>query len=387
MKDSTKIFLSLVAIAAAAGLSSCGKQVELLGKVKNIQAPKGPRCGFDYERLNWQWNQPVPSYTKAVDLLFVTDTSLSLFSERHMLSRALPHFLAGLPADADTRVAVMLGHGGRGRWSGRLFSRSAETMVINPQQLGVKRATEILQDSLTCPPLEFASTNGEALMLSLSRSLKGSRFNEIRNQGFFRDGAALSVVFVSDENDVCFDPLEHGYKGYPDYKPSVLGLEERARRKYCNKLTPQSLLAELESAFPGRKISMGSVIHTDPAHVRKWGEDSIGHGFLQLMAMVPDGFSMDVKTGDFDAGLGRLATVSTSQLALMTSFPLVASVKLDPNSVMVWVDGVQVPSTFDEATGIVRIDGKDAGIARSQVDISACPMPDEIPPPPVAMVE
>lgn len=384
MKRSLRNSLLFFALATAtAGLSSCGKQVEFLGKVKTIQAPKGPKCGFDYDRLTWQWIQPLPSDTKAVDLLFVTDTSLSLFSERHTLSRALPHFLAGLPADADTRVAVMLGHGGRGRWSGRLFSRRWEDRVINPQQLGIKRATEILEDSLACPPLELASTNGEALMLSLSKSLKGSRFNEIRSQGFFRDGAALSVVFVSDENDVCFDPTEHGYQSYPDYKPSVLGLEERARRKYCNNLTPRSLLAELESTFPGRKISMGSVIHTDPAHVRKWGEDAIGHGFLQLMAMVPDGFSMDVKTGDFDAGLGRLATVSTSQLSLLTSFQLVTSAKLDPNSVMVWVDGVPVASTFDEASSTVRIDGKDAGIARSQVDVSACPMPDDVPPPPV----
>jgi hypothetical protein len=381
MRSGVKVALSGLLIFSASILSSCGKQVESFGKLKLVESPKGPRCSDNSGRLTWQFRQPVPNYNKAVDLLFVTDTSLSLVPERGRLIRSIPHFLKGLPADADPRIAVMLGHGGKSKWSGRLFSRGSSPKVINPKAMSERDTEEALEHALACPPLELASTNGEALLLSLKKSLSDKRFSEIRGQGFFRDGAALSVVFVSDENDVCYDPREHGFTGFPDFKSSLFGLEDYAKRKYCGSLTPESLMSDLQATFPGRKISMGAIVHSDPAYVSHWGEDSIGHGFLELISKLPDSIPMDIRSGDFDQGLSRLASVSTIQLALMTSFSIKSDATLDPNSILVWVDGVAVPATFDADTQTVRIDGKDAGIALSQVDISACPAADWVPPP------
>jgi len=381
-----KLPFSLLILSAIA-LSACGKQVEFMGKVKSVVVPKDPACSATAGRLTWHWDQPVPNYNKAVDLLFVTDTSLSTLNERWRLARAIPHFLRGLPADADPRVAVMLGHGGKSKWSGRLFSKGSAPRVLDPKTLGEKRTEEYLEHALTCTPLEFAATNGEALMLSLKKSLSDKRMAEIKSQGFFRDGAALSVVFISDENDVCFDPREHGYTKAPDYKSSLFGLEDYAKKKYCGGLTPESLLAELQSAFPGRKISIGNIVHTDPAFVNQCGEDAIGHGFLELASKLPDSINMDIKNGDFDHGLGRLATVSSVQLALMTSFDLGMDPKINPDSIIVRVDGTRVNHTFDVDTQRVQIDGKDAGIALSQIDISACPLEDLPPPPPIALAQ
>jgi hypothetical protein len=179
---------------------------------------------------------------------------------------------------------------------------------------------------------------------------------------------------VSDENDVCFDPSEHGYTSWPDYKGSFLWLEKLAKKKYCSGITPESVKAEIDRALPGRKVSVGAIVHTDPSRVSKWGEDSIGHGFIEFASQYADGLLMDIKSADFDAGLSRLASVSTSQLTLLTSFKLTSDQKIDGRSILVRVDGNLVEGIFDEATQTVQIDGKDAGFALSQVDISACPV-------------
>ena len=358
----------------AIGASGCGKSIEVYGKVKNITVPKGPNCQDESDRLTWRWNQPTPTFGRAVDLLFVTDTSLSLITERRKLAKAIPNFLKGLPEGADPHIGVMLGHGGKGKWSGSLFSHGSDPKVLVPSELGEDRTAGLLEDSLGCPKGELASTNGEALLLSLKKSLSGEKFARMKSDGFYRDGASLSLVFVSDENDVCYDPTEHGFKGWPDFKDSFLGIENRARKKFCSGVSPESVKAEIERALPGRKVSVGAIVHTDPAHVWKWGEDAIGHGFLEFASQYPDSIAVDIKGGDMDSALSRLASVSTSQLTLMTSFKLNAEQKIDGRSVLVRVDGNLVDAVFDEVTQSVQIDGKDAGFALSQVDISACPV-------------
>lgn len=360
-------------LVSSTALASCGKDISIFEKTRDVLAPKGPSCNDQSDRFTWSWRQPEPTFSRAVDLLFVTDSSLSLLPERRKLARAISHFLRGLPENADPRIAVMLGHGGKSKWSGRLFSHGSDPRVLNPAVLGEEELVRALEENLTCPKVEWASTNGEALFLSLQKSLKGSRFNEIRSQGFFRDGAAISVVFVSDENEVCFDPRSIGKVTWPDFKDSLLGLEDRALSKYCKGISPESTLAALRDAFPGRKISVGTIVHSDPEFVCRWGEHSIGHGYLQLASLVPDSLVMDIRSGDFDQGLSRLASVSTSQLPLLTAFTLSGEARLDAESVLVYVDGREVPATFDAETRTVRIAGEDAGAALSRVDISACP--------------
>lgn len=372
MKSPFRAMLATLLVAAAA--TACGKRIEIYGKVKNITVPKGPNCQDESERLTWRWNQPNPTFSKAVDLLFVTDTSLSLMPERRKLAKAIPRFLKGLPEGADPHIGVMLGHGGKGKWSGSLFAHGSDPKVLVPSELGEDRTGSILEDALGCPTGELAATNGEALLLSLKKSLSGERFARMKSEGFYRDGASLSLVFVSDENDVCYDPTEHGFKGWPDFKDSFLGIENRARKKYCSGVTPELVKAEIESALPGRKISVGAIVHTDPAYVWKWGEDAIGHGFLEFASQYPDSIAVDIKGGDMDSSLSRLASVSTSQLTLMTSFKLNSGQKIDGRSVLVRVDGNLVEGVFDDATQTVQIDGSDAGFALSQVDISACPV-------------
>ena len=370
----------ILGILAVLAVTACGKQVELLNNLKNgnvFNIPAGPACQLG-DRLHWQWHQPGPTVNHTVDLLFVVDTSLSLMNERTRLANAIPHFLTALPADADIRIAVMLAHG-TSCWSGKLYSNGRTPAVIDPRTLSLGDAQKALHDKLSCPPLDIGVGNGEMMLYSLQKGLETDHFAESRSQGFFRDGAALSVVFVTDENDICYFPPDHGYKTFPDYNEHGAWLEKLAYDKYCvnNKgtltVTPESVMANLQSRMPGRKITLAGIVHTDSTNVDSCGEDSIGHGIIETVAQSPDGSTMDIKSGDFEGGLRNLASVSTSQLALMTSFPLNTQAVIDPTSILVSVDGRVIGDEFEPQTQSIQIAGVDAGGAFSQIDVSACP--------------
>jgi len=357
---------------------SCGKDIRITGPLRQVDPPISAFCNEDTV-LRWSYSQPDAVVSRAVDLLFVADSSLSLMSERQQLARAIPSFLQQLPAEADTRIAVMLAHADS-KFTGSLFSHRGDPRVIDTRALSADAAERALSRNLSCPRLEFDAANGEMMMLSLQNSLEDKRFEKIRSQGFFRPDAALSVVFISDENDVCFDPIANGYSTFPDFNQSWFHLEERAYRRHCLnssgqlRVTAETVLDGLFQRFPGRKISLAGIVHTDPAHVRRFGEDSIGHGIIELVNKTADGVLMDIRTGDFSDALRRLGSVVSTQLQLMTTFSIRSGSALDENSIQVEVDGNRVSATYDSGRQVVTIRAQDAGSARSRISIAACPI-------------
>jgi len=388
---SSKIILT-VALLANLLLAGCGKSVTQ-GRRANgtgsdkgsVDVPKGSNCETG-DRSRWRWFQPEVSKSKGVDLLFVVDSSLSLTPERRKVAKAISSFLETLPADADTRIAVLLGHGENSPWSGKLYSRGSDPRVILPNALPRDRAEELLTHSLSCPAMDFGVGNGEMLLSSLQASLKDESFAEIQSQGFYRPDALLGVVFLTDENDVCFDPRAHGYTRHPDYKSSILGLEDIAYRKFCLdsagalKVSSTSVIQGLRDRFPGKFIAMAGIVYSNPANVPYLGEDSIGHGIIELVeenaTSQPSGpmpaTILDLKTGDFAPALNKLATMVSSQLTLKTEFPLVGTVEVDEETLLVTVDGVEVPATYNANSRTITIPGTSVGGAGSQIDVSAC---------------
>jgi hypothetical protein len=343
-------------------------------------------CGNGTNRTRWRWTQPQPSVSKSVDLLFVVDSSLSLTPERRRLAKSISHFLSQLPADADPRIAVMLGHGGNSDWSGMLYSRGSNPRVINPHDYAGNRAEELLIQNLSCPALDFGVGNGEMLMYSLQSSLKDYNFAQIQNEGFYRPDASLAVVFITDENDVCFDPKAHGYTKHPHYKYGAFGLEKFAYDKWCVdksgalKVSTTSVISSLRSRFPGKRIAMAGIVHSEEKSVPWFGEDAIGHGIIELVqenaATQPSGpmpsLIMNLRSGNFSGTLAQLGSMITSHLSLLTSFILSGDRILKESSIVATVDGRAVSATYDSASRTVNISGANAGGAGSQVEVSAC---------------
>jgi hypothetical protein len=280
----------------------------------------------------------------------------------------------------------MLGHGGNSDWSGMLYSRGSNPRVINPADYTSDQARELLIENLSCPALDFGVGNGELLMHSLQSSLKDYNFAQIQREGFYRADASLAVVFVTDENDVCFDPKAHGYTRHPHYKYGAFGLEKFAYDKWCVdskgalKVSTTSVISSLRSRFPGKRIAMAGIVHAEEKSVPWFGEDAIGHGIIELVqenaSTQPSGpmpsIIMDLKSGNFAAALAQLGSMVTSHLSLLTSFSLSGDQTVNESSLTVVVDGRLISASYDPASRTVNIQGTDAGGAGSQVEVSAC---------------
>jgi hypothetical protein len=390
MKRFLAAALASGAVLVAVG-SGCGKS---LNTGEEIDAPHDlhdpASCSSD-QLIRWQFLQPQPLASQAVDVLFVVDTSDSLWNERIAIAHCFPEFLEKLPAGTDYRVAVMEAHGGDSDYAGRLYSAPGVPLVLGPGAAGSEDEAieENLEHSLGTTACDPGPSHGEAGLYSFLRSLDKDRSNEIKGQGFFRDNAALSVVFVSDENDICFPPQLHGYTNWPDYVKNTDGSEMVAYQKYClnadgsEHVTPNQVLASLMNFKPQVPVSVGAFIHTDPNKVFRfpWVEDAIGHGYLEMTQLAaPNSIATDLSSTDYASTLVQLASLPHGLSQLRHQFPLPSGPPFLASTIHATIDGKPVTAHFDASTGAVVIDGTDLGHAGSVVNVEACRVLDGPPP-------
>lgn len=158
-----------------------------------------------------------------LDILFVVDASASLLragkgsredGELVQIAKGMHHFVKNLQPETDYRIGVMVGYGDER--VGKLFSAgSGDPAVIDYKSLkrdGYSRAQaekelgRVMERKMRGIREETDGAQGEAMMLNLYKSIvDGTNRERIVRQGLFRKDAALAVVFVSDEQDVCFD--------------------------------------------------------------------------------------------------------------------------------------------------------------------------------------
>lgn len=370
---------------------SCGKSLRIEGANPSVPA-SGPRvvdggdgglpiqCGPD-QMAYWQFVQPQPTTNRSVDLLFVVDTSDSLSDKRARLARTIPSFLRQIPSNGDCRVAVLLAHGGASRYSGRLYAPPGAPLVLNTRAQSSAELEALLTNTLMQNAADADEANGEVLMYALQQSLKLENRSMIQSQGFYRSNAALSVVFISDENDLCYRPELNGFTEFPDFVPSFQNREVTAYNRYCinndgsPRITAESTMSALRSFKNGQLISLGAIVHTDPARVPRVNQESIGHGILHLMRLSANNMLMDVMDNDYAAGLAKLGNIASTQLQLLTEFRLQGVEKTRRDSIRVTVDERAVVHRFDAALGAIQISAEQAGRAGSIVKVSACRLP------------
>ena len=354
-------------------LVGCGKDVTVDRFSKSIE------CGEGSHVRTWTFKQPSEVFSK-MDLLFVLDTSISIWSEYRKITERIESYLNALPADADVNIALLPGHGLLSRHSGRLSS------VLKTKGKSKAEIKQELSESFSKLPFDFTPGGGEYLFYSYLRATEGKNLQRIKKQGLLRDDAALTVVFVSDENDVCFDPRKHGYSSAPDFVHSGLGLDElgyelfctdkQGREKYTSAAVKQR---SIELKGEGR-FSIGAVTHVDKSKVPigKLYEDSVGHGYLQLLdAASPRSQAIEITSNDFKAELESLAHIGSGD-SLLTRFVLGLLSKTELESLFVQVDGAAVPfqlsiaADVDEPKVTLVLGDENAGKFGSEVLVQAC---------------
>lgn len=256
-----------------------------------------------------------------LDVLFVVDTSASLRGgqvrgkegELAQLASQMGNFVDAFPANMDIRIAVMLGHG-KTHHTGRLFSAGkGDPVVLKVSDFGRDRArlARILKEKMQKVPNESGGAQGEALMYSLYQSVaKATLRNEIQKQDFYRADAALAVIMVTDEQDVCYDYKEDGEGRYTpvgkevkNKKGEIISRVDKFEEAFLNgtcktagpngtrlnhKVVYSALKNLKQNSKDDQKLMLFGLVYTDEKLTPKPGredENEMGHGIIDLVGM------------------------------------------------------------------------------------------------------
>jgi hypothetical protein len=139
----------------------------------------------------------------AVDLLFVVDSSFSMFEEQTALGDGFDQFISSFQRlQYDFRIAVtttdVINDAG-----------AFEGPVLTPDTPGLRR--------------DFAEqvnvgTDGFGVEQGLQAARLALSDENIGDQDFLREGATLAIIFVSDEDDSSISPVEAYYDFFLDKK-------------------------------------------------------------------------------------------------------------------------------------------------------------------------
>jgi hypothetical protein len=362
-----------------------------------------------------KYKQPDAKITKKLDVLIVTDSSSSMDAERQAVANGITDFIAKLPADVNARFAVMLGHGPTSWFSGRLyksdFKDPREKFVISTEDWSSADIKKWMNRKLRYRQLDYnvrAFTNnadiafmdstkgalglpsdleadgGEAGLFSLHEAFRdytegpAARYKSIQNlaggtetaqteRNFFRPDAALAVIFISDENDLCYkDPSV----------PDDDNLEVPFYNQNCSNVTAETVLQKMQALRQSLPLYLSAIIYNTPGQVPAGLENGIGYGYNKI-TQISNGTIIDLKGGTsaIAPGLTNIGAYSSALLSLRHDFILKYS-GADSTTIQAKADvgGNGVFSakthTYSSTTNTVHL--ADAGVAKSNVHIKYC---------------
>jgi hypothetical protein len=296
-----------------------------------IKDPKNPdkKCFVDI------FTQPRQN-TGVIDILFVVDTSGSLAGERQKIVTGIQNYINGLPEDADFNIAVMLAHGSTSVWSGRLFKAANEPVVLKSLDLTNAQIQSYLGTKLNTVVDDQDSDGGEEGIFSLFKGVTvPAKLQESQAAGFFRNNAALSVVFVSDENDICAT--------YPSGVTPVVdpdGREVPARIRDCEGIVAQGLTTQLKNLKGSQPLTVSGIIYADsPVPVQD--ENELGYGYTDMIAL-NSGIAIDIANDDIATELQGIAEIDNQQMGVQNQFTLAHDL-INEATLVVTVNDQSVP--------------------------------------------
>lgn len=388
----------------------------------------GPQPNPQY-CLTEKYTQPKATVIKKLDVLIVTDSSASMDTERAALANGIGDFIGQLPADTDVRFAVMLAHGETSWFSGRLyksdFKDPREKYVLSNKNMDVPTLKKWMNRKLRYRikesykyqvrgftdnsdftkfdssivelglPQDYDASGGEAGIFSLHRAFKvwdpdsacpsggPCRYTAIQNLSkdpsltaeldFFRNDAALSVIFISDENDLCYPQRSHGRDDAINEAPFY--------NAYCkNWPNPaETTLQRIQILRQSLPLYLSSIIYNSAGFPA--GSPGLENGYgdgYNKMATIANGTIIDMKNGSsvIAPGLANIGGHATNMMNLRHDFILKYK-HVDASTIAAKAEDVPGSNvftskthTYSSTTNTVYI--ADSGTAQSKVHIKYC---------------
>lgn len=317
--------------------------------------------------------QPDAQISKKIDILFVIDTSGSLDVERGQIANGIDSFVAELPVDVDYNIAVIQGHSSLSSYTGKVYGYGSNPAVLKSSELSVSDIRSYLKTNMTKVKTDYPGDGGEENLYSLTRAIT-TELEYNRQKDFFRTDAALAIVFVSDENDIC------SLGDYPAGVTPVYDWEKKEQPAFerdCAGITPDNLVSQLRALQQNRPLLVSGIVYTGEEPVPKSGENEIGYGYLETIKKA-NGVTIDLASGNYDVGMREIGYLTMKKLNLVTEFPL-AKREFDHGSLKVLVDRQPVEFEFLVDINEVHLTEANAGREHSEVYIEYCfPVNDEI---------
>lgn len=330
--------------------------------------PNDVSCNTD------NFTQPQPtSTTPKVDILFVVHPTGSFQSVRDTVVNGLENFIMALPTNLDYTVAVLPAYTAQNPAAGAFYAPTGIGPVLT-SSMGAANVQIALKDIMDTVP-DFANYHDEDGMAALYTLLDSKHLPTAVNQGFFRKGASLAVVFLANEADIC------GLPGTDPGTDSDWATEIQEQITDCvdgsgNPINTATVFNQINSSLNLANVNLltiGSVVYTSMTQQPVNGaEAEYGWGYIDITKLA-NGTSVDIN-GNIPAGLANIGQQVNTKLNLITEFEPTQP-NLDPNTITVQVDGDNVPFSYHSSTNVVHIDASSAGKPGATVVINYCQLP------------
>lgn len=301
-----------------------------------------------------QYSVPTEYITRKLDIAIVIDTSASIIEERAAIAEGFEHLISQLPVEVDFRIAVILGHGDNTGKSGQLYQKGTEPRVLSSDLHTIEEIKTYLKTKMQNPQGDNETDGGEMGMYSFLKATDEDHLTANQAYDFFRPDAALTVVFVADEQDICAEYPE-GVIPVPDPQ----GGEDRSLAKYCKDesgnfiITPQMVVDRVSQIQGDVPYVIGGVLYKSNTTMPKNGENEIGYGYIDAVNLA-GGLTVDMANGDYSDGLANIGKLATVSIQPANDFNLNTD-KVNPESVEAYVNNIAVDFSYDPVLNQVHL--------------------------------
>ncbi|MDP7319953.1 MAG: hypothetical protein QF441_05060 [Bacteriovoracaceae bacterium] len=308
------------------------------------------KIGQCYEE---QYAPSEENINRKIDIVIVPDTSASIIEEREKIAQGFEYFINSLPSQINFRIAVVLGHGPNSSLSGKLYQKSTEPRVLDSDVLTKEEIINSLSLKLKNPSQDSETDGGEMGIYSFTKAITTNLATN-KTQGFFREDAALAVVFVADEQDIC---AEFPVGVSPVIDPQ--GAENNSYNKYCvndqNELLyyPEQVIQNIKTLQSDRPFILGGVLYNNSNTITYNGENEIGYGYLETIQKA-NGLIIDLANGSYGLGLEKLGKLAMINIAPTNQFAL-STDRVDLNSIKTYINNQAVANSYDPQLNAVLL--------------------------------
>lgn len=309
-----------------------------------------------------------------LDLIFVVDNSDSMLVEKNKIAAGMRQFAENIGGEKDLRIAVVSANGPQGQKFAEVVGQVIDFKDLERRmgrEAAVASLTQQLQQYMNHMPVDKSDAQGE-VGLAATYALVTSHLQRAKSQGLFRDDAALMVVYVSDENDACYDYAKTGARPNYLYPNDDVGAQGRPNpddnvprdpfeyktfiSSVCKNvggpgihMGPELVYQALRNVKGSQPIILSGILYhqeTLPGEMITGAtgpyryEKEKGRGYLDLIGRhdLNGSKAFELNSPNFGSHLAQLAGLARSRMDNETEIVMVLPAGVTPNPTSIYVD-------------------------------------------------